>query len=186
MTNPATLEVATRVLATTPRLGAVRLLVIDGPAGSGKTTYAAALGAALGGAPVIHMDDLYEGWDGLGHAVFARIEAQILAPLRARRAARYQRYDWLRGAFAEWIDVPPPGVLLLEGVGAAAAPIDPSAVLRVWVEAPRELRFARGVERDGEALRDRWRRWAEQEAAHFAADGTRARAEVIIDGTRTL
>ena len=42
------------------------LFAIDGPAGAGKTTYAATLEAELslkGTVKVIHMDDLYNGWD---------------------------------------------------------------------------------------------------------------------------
>ncbi len=185
MTNASIEQVAARVLAAEPRLGAVRLVVIDGPAGSGKTSYAATLAAALGSAQVIHMDDLYEGWDGLGHLVFDRLEHQVLAPSRAGQSARYQRYDWLRGAFGDWVDVGTGDVLVLEGVGAAARSVDPWAVLRIWVEAPRETRFRRGIERDGEAQFHHWLRWADREAAHFTADETRARADVLIDGTST-
>lgn len=176
-------EVASRVLGSAPRLGDVRLVVVDGPAGSGKTTYAAALSAALGDAPVVHMDDLYEGWAGLALGVWERLEAQVLAPLRDGRAACYRVYDWAAGEFAEWVDLPGHGVLVVEGVGAAARPVDPSAVLRVWVEVPAELRLARGLSRDGQAMRDNWVRWAEVEQAHFRNDGTRRRADLFVDGT---
>jgi uridine kinase len=186
MTNLPLEEVARLVLRAEPRLGAVRLVVIDGPAGSGKTTYASQLASFLADAPAIHMDDLYEGWSGLGDAVFARIETQVLAPLRAGRRPSYQRYDWIRGAFAEWVDVDLGDLLLIEGVGAAAAPIDLWAAFRVWIEAPLDLRLQRGVERDGERQRDHWLRWAEQEAVHFATDGTHARADILVDGAAPL
>ncbi|MGZ4611325.1 MAG: uridine kinase family protein [Actinomycetes bacterium] len=175
-------RVASRVRRAQPRLGDVRLVVVDGPAGSGKTTYAGRLATALGQAPVVHMDDLYEGWTGLQAGVWQRVESQLLAPLRAGRPACYQVYDWAAGRFAEWVHVPPAPALVLEGVGAAALPVDPWAVLRVWVEVPEELRLARGVARDGEALRHEWLRWAALEQAHFAADGTRERADLVVDG----
>ena len=61
-------ETADRVvalaLARPPTLGDGRLVCVDGPAGSGKTTLAAGI-AARTGAPVLHMDDLYPGWSGL-------------------------------------------------------------------------------------------------------------------------
>jgi hypothetical protein len=179
-------DVAASVFAAPPRLGNVRQVLIDGPAGSGKTTYAAALAAELGHVTVMPMDDLYEGWAGLGSEVFTRLENQVLSPLRDGHAARYQRYEWNAGAFDAWVDIASTGVLVLEGVGAAAQPVDPWAVLRVWVEAPRELRLARGLERDGEARQGEWLRWDEQEAAHFAADATRGRADVLVDGTVAL
>ena len=182
--NAPVTEVARQVLAAPPRLGTVRLVVVDGPAGSGKTTYAAALAGALGDAPVVHMDDLYEGWSGgLVADVWRRLEDQVLAPLRDGHAARYQVYDWVAGAFGEWVDVPRHGALVLEGVGSGARPVDPWAVLRIWVEVATELRLARGFSRDGEAMRDEWLRWADREHAHFTSDGTRDRADVCVDGT---
>lgn len=187
MTPPANepvSDVARRVTASAPRLGDVRLVVVDGPAGSGKTTYATALSSELGDAPVVHMDDLFGGWAGaLLPDVWDRLEAQVLAPLRAGRTARYRMYDWDADEFGGWIDVPRHAVLVLEGVGSAARPVDPSAVLRVWVEVPADLRIARGLARDGVAMREHWLRFAEAEDAHFASDGTRGRADLIVDGT---
>jgi uridine kinase len=175
--------VARRVSASGPRLGDVRLVVVDGPAGSGKTTYAAALAAALGDAPVVHMDDLYEGWAGaLVPDVWRRLEVQVLAPLRAGRPARYQVYDWHAGRFAEWVDLASHTTLVVEGVGSAALPVDPWAVLRVWVEVPYELRIARGLVRGGAAMHENWVRFAEVEQTHFTCDSTQDRADVYVDG----
>ena len=172
--NEPIADVARRVLETPARLGDVRLVVVDGPAGSGKTTYGDALSAALGDAPVVHMDDLYEGWAGaLMPDVWRRLEAQVLAPLRDGRPARYRMYDWGADEFGEWVHVPRHAALVLEGVGAAARPVDPWAVLRVWVEVPADLRLARGLARGGEAMRDNWLRFAEVEQTHFTSDGTR-------------
>jgi cytidylate kinase len=51
---------------------------------------------------------------------------------------------------------------------------------RVWVEAPYDVRLARGIERDGESHRDLWLAWIAEEAAFFAADGTRERADLVL------
>ncbi len=40
----------------------------------------------------------------------------------------------------------------------------------------------RGVERDGEAFRPHWERWARQEEAMFDAERTKERARLIVDG----
>lgn len=174
---------ATWVRAAPPLLGSVRLVVVDGPAGSGKTTFASRLAAELGDAPVVHMDDLYEGWSGLDAGVWHRLESQLLAPLREGHPGSYQVYDWDAGRFAEWVTVPVADAVILEGVGAAARPVDPWATRRVWVEVGEALRMQRGVARDGEALRHEWVRWAVRESEHFAADGTRQRADLVVDGS---
>jgi len=175
------------VLAAAPTLGWTRLVCVDGPAGSGKTTLAgrlAAVAADIADGPVtqVHMDDLYEGWGGLHRAAFELVPAWLLAPLAAGRPGRYRRYDWSAGQYAEWHEVPAAGLLVIEGCGSAAAPVDAHVGLRIWVEAPPDLRLRRGLERDGPAARKLWLRWRADEAAHFAADATRARADVRVDG----
>lgn len=177
---------ADSALAGPARLGPVRLVCVDGPAGSGKTTTAAALAAAVtergAVAGVVHLDDLYEGWSGLDGTLWPRVSAQVLEPLRRGRPGRFQRYDWHRGRFAEWVDVPVPGVLVLEGCGSARRAVDPIVTLRVWVEAPPRDRLARGLARDGTAARAHWEAWMSDEASHFARERTAGRADVRLDG----
>ncbi|GAA3810960.1 uridine kinase family protein [Cellulomonas soli] len=174
-----------RVHASRPRLGRTRLVCIDGPAGSGKTTTAARLAEHLRAqgcaVEAVHLDDLYAGWSGLEGSLWPRLTAQVLEPVRRGRAGRFQRFDWPTGAFAEWVDVPVPAVLVLEGCGAARRACDPVVSLRVWVEAPRDLRLRRGLDRDGEGARPQWLTWMEDEARHFAAERTAQRADVRLD-----
>jgi len=172
-------DLVARASSARPRLGGVRVIAIDGPAGSGKTTLADALGAR--GATVVHLDDLYEGWSGLEGSLWPRLAAQVLEPLRRGRPGRYQRYDWHAGAFAEWVDVLVPALLVVEGCGSARRAVDPVAVLRVWVEAPADLRLERGLARDGADAREHWLTWMSDEAEHFARERTRERADVRLD-----
>ena len=175
-------ELAERVRAAPPRLGATRLVCVDGPAGSGKTTFAARLAAALGpGTAVLHMDDLYAGWTLDGAA--ARLTAGVLRPLAAGRPGSYRRYDWVAERFADVpTEVPVPAVLVVEGCGSCPRPLDEWATLRIWVEAPPQLRLARGLARDGDHLAGHWQAWQRAEAAEFAEEDTRARADVRVDG----
>jgi uridine kinase len=73
-------------------------------------------------------------------------------------------------------------VVIVEGVSAARVEAAPDLALAIFVTADRELRLARGVERDGEALRGEWLRWMEREAAHFSRDRTIERADLLVDG----
>ena len=175
---------AARVRAAPARLGGTRLVCIDGPAGSGKTTLGRRLATALD-ALLLHMDDLYAGWTLTGAA--DRLVDGVLRPLQAGRPGAYSRYDWAAGQFDPApTAVPVPAVLVVEGCGSCPPEVDPLTTLRIWVEAPAELRLRRGLERDGEALRPEWTRWQREEAAHFAAQRTRQRADLRVDGAAVL
>ena len=176
---------AAQVRARPPRLGSVRLVAVDGGAGSGKTSFATRLAVALDGAPVLHTDDLLDGWGDL-EGSWPRLEAQVLHPLSAGLPARWQRYDWLTKSFAEWHDVPIPEVLIIEGVGSARRQTQPHLSLSVWVQAPRVVRVERGIARDGPGLLAPFLIWLDDEAVHHEREMTRARADLVVDGAAVL
>jgi len=177
---------ADRVRASAPRLGGTRLVCIDGPAGSGKTTVAGRLASALGTeAVVVHLEDLYAGWTITG--AVARLRAGVLRPLAEGRPGAFHRYDWTAERFASGTTVvPATPVLIVEGCGSSPRALDPWAVVRVWIEAPAGLRAARGLARDGSDQQPQWRRWQRTEAAEFAREDTRARADLRVDGAATV
>jgi uridine kinase len=179
-------DLAAEVLGAPARLGAVRMVAVDGPAGSGKTTFADRLAGALRAAgasvAVVHTDDLLDGWADMV-SFWPRLREWVLEPLSRGEPARFRRYDWVRGRFEdEWQDLPVPDVLVLEGVTSARAEAAPLLTVAVFVLAGSELRLARGLARDGEALRQEWLRWMAGEQRHFAQDGTADRADVRVDG----
>lgn len=181
MATPRSVEQVLGLLEARPAtLGTGRLVCVDGPAGSGKTTLAAALAASRPEAAVVHMDDLYPGWDGLPQ-VDAQL-ASLLKPLAGGRPGRYRRWDWHGHAWAEDVVVVPGPLLVLEGVGAGSPVAASLATVLVWVEAPYDLRLRRGLERDGDTFAPHWESWAMAEAEHFARHRTRERADLRVDG----
>jgi adenylylsulfate kinase-like enzyme len=59
------------------------VIAVDGRSGSGKTSLAARLRSALH-APVVTLEDLYGGWDGLERGIDLLV-SEVLEPLAAGR-----------------------------------------------------------------------------------------------------
>ena len=170
---------ATAVRRAAPRNGRTRVVAIDGRSGAGKTSLAAGLRAELG-APVVALEDLYGGWDGLERGIDLLV-SEVLEPLSAGRAARVPRYDWVAAAWGTpWV-LEPPEVLIVEGVGAGARRAAAYESVLAWMEAPQSVRKKRALDRDGETFAPHWDMWAAQEDAMLARERTPERADLVID-----
>lgn len=159
-------------------MGPVRLIAVDGHAGSGKSTFAERLAAALGGAPVLHLDDIASheqlfGWTD-------RFLAQVIGPLSHGESAYYTPYDWRARTFGPPQPLPIAPVVVIEGVGAGRRALRPYLARLLWMELPREESWARGRQRDGAEQREFWAGWVEAERAHFAADPSRPHADLLV------
>ena len=180
-TTDEAIGAALEVIAGAQKIcGTTKVVALDGPSGAGKTDFAAVLAEQLPSAQLLHMDDLYQGWDGLAQAV-TDIHDQVLAPLSRGGQGAYRRWDWDHDRHAGWHTLPATELLIVEGVGAGAKPGWQLESALIWLEAPADERFRRAIERDGEAYLPHWRHWAALEQALFALDGTRARADLIIN-----
>jgi uridine kinase len=186
---PVTAEaahVAARLLLDRPaRLGAIRLVVVDGPSGSGKSTFAAAWAAAVsaaGGTVTAFSSDLLATWtDPFGW--WDRFETGVLQPLAAGSPGRIQLTDWSSGdpAPGGWMTVQPAGVLLVEGVSCGRSAVGDRAGVLAWVEVPdRRERLERAVRRDGESSRAQLAAWQDAEDAFFRLDRTAERADIAV------
>jgi len=187
MTSERFADLADRIRAAPPRLGPVRLVAIDGPSGAGKTWFAQRLASRLG-APVVHTDDLLDGWEDQ-FTFWPRLENQVLTPLRHGRAATYRRYLWHEGKFGGApVVVEPAECVILEGVSSSRQIARTQLSFAVFVTAPAELRWKRAVERDGGddvAFRAYLERWRAAEDRHFADDCTEQSADLVVDGAAT-
>lgn len=172
-------QVAERVLAAPPTLGAGRLVCIDGPGGSGKTTLSEGVATVVAGATVVHCDELLQGWHGLPG--LAATVAELVAPLAEGRPGRWRRWDWLADGWAETHEVVPGGLLVLEGVGSWSPAIAHLVGVLAWVEVAPDVRLDRGIARDGEGMRPHWEQWRLEEDDLFARLDTRAHADLVVD-----
>ncbi|MFV0462343.1 MAG: hypothetical protein ACK5MP_03955 [Nostocoides sp.] len=170
--------IATRARTSTPRCGAVRIVTIDGPSGAGKTTLARRVGLVLA-APVLHMEAIYPGWDGLAEANQILIR-EVLRPLAHGEPAGYPTWNWQEHTTGPRVSVPASDLLVIEGCGASAGPAGSYAALQVFLDASPAVRRERGKVRDGDDYMRHWDRWAAQERALFAEDRTSEHADVVL------
>ncbi|GGK06828.1 hypothetical protein GCM10011583_43140 [Streptomyces camponoticapitis] len=171
-------EAAMTLRALPPSCGPVRLVAVDGHAGSGKSTFATRLAAALGGAPVLRLDDLAT------HEAFfdwtERLAEDVLGPLSRGASARYAPYDWTLRRFRTPRPLLPAPVVLIEGVGAGRAAVRPWLARLLWMDRGAEESWQRGRERDGPDLSAFWDAWTRAETRHFAADPSRPYADALV------
>ncbi len=159
------------------------LVAIDGRGGCGKSTLAAHIAEHLAGTSVVHLDDFaYPETDR------ARLLRQVLAPLKADQPARYQRFDWKTKQLAEWVEIAPGGVVIVEGVSTLHPLLRDHYDFRVWLECPPEVGFKRGLHRDqtvfGADTTDEWlNTWMPEERAYIATHRPEECADMVVDGS---
>jgi thymidylate kinase len=158
----------------------VTLLAIDGPAGAGKTTLAAKLEAEFSAhstVRTIHMDDLYEGWDGaLGSALTQTLEEITSAHLSGNECA-IKIFNWQLMKFDREEVIAPTDYLILEGVGAAQAVVRKAGATTYWLDIDAETGLKRVLARDGAHIEKEMRQWQIQQSIHFDLDQTRENCE---------
>lgn len=176
--GPAIHQLAARLRRLPPSCGPVRLIGIDGHAGSGKSTFAGRLAEALGGAPVLHLDDIAShaelfAWTG-------RLLAEVIEPFGRGETAHYSPYDWRERGFGPPRSLPAAPVVLIEGVGAGRRALRPHLACLLWLEMTREEAWERGRSRDGEEQREFWDGWVRAETHHFSDDPSRPYAGLLV------
>lgn len=147
------------------------VLLVDGRSGAGKTVLAGRLAAATG-AGLVSLDDVYPGWDGLA-AGAAAVPGIV-------REGRWRRWDWIADRPGEPASVPRDGSLVVEGCGAISRASRPLADHAWWLERDDADRRRRALARDGQAYAPHWERWAAQEEAFAAREGSRELADLVI------
>jgi len=159
------------------------IIAIDGPAGAGKTTLASNLQLVLypqHTARVIHMDDLYDGWDNALTEHLSDVLISITTSHRAGKEISYSPYDWLQRSFLPPQTFPSTDILILEGVGSGQRAIRNSLTALIWMEIDIASGFERVVQRDGELIKDEMKKWLRTQEQHFSVEGTDKAADFVL------
>lgn len=178
---------ADAALAARPRV----IMAIDGQCGSGKSTLAARLFERYGAA-VIHMDDFFLPPEQRtaerlaqpgGNVDIERFLAEVVAPLEARRAFIYRRFDCGRGVFVPAPMVPVTALTVIEGAYSLHPRLRDLYTLAVGLRISPAAQKARLIAREGA---ERWpmfeQKWIPLEEAYIAQTGLWARCDVVLDG----
>jgi uridine kinase len=173
---------STQILDQIDRGNQTPIVLIDGRAGSGKSTFAEQLQQQLfrdgESAPrVIHMDNIFEGWEGLslGSDYMVRF---ILNPLARKETASWQDWSWVKNERSSWREFSGGTPLIVEGCGALTERSKEHAFLSLWLEASEETRRARWIERERHL--DKFDFWAAQELDFYAREKSQSLADLNI------
>lgn len=168
------------------------VILIDGRAGSGKSSFAQGLRNALfkeadATPSVIHMDDLYPGWQGLQEGSGYLVQ-NILQPLSQGRTVAWQKWDWgraQRGDLEEpgngWREFNGGNILIVEGCGSLSRQSRELANLSIWIEADRETRRIRWQTRDAGKFDEFWGLWQAQEDEFYEIEQSPHLADWVIE-----
>lgn len=161
-------------------------VVIDGPSGSGKTTLAAQLERdwpAQRTVQVLHMDDIYPGWQGLETAS-AIIENLVIAARVAGRDVSLPSWNWELSQPGEMIRISSDRDLIIEGCGSLRRTVAKVVSHTFWVEEPDDIRKARALARGNEDFEAHWDEWDAQFREFESREDPRAHASVIVGSKR--
>lgn len=164
-------------------MGSAPVVLIDGRAGSGKTSLATRVREMLFplgyDAEIIHMDDLTPGWHGLSSA---RAAVAAMLTQRARLGTgTWQRYDWHRESLAEDVSVSRSTPLIIEGCGALSSASVHHASASIWLNCDERLRRERALARDGVMFEQFWEVWAAHEQEHIDVERPHLLADIVCD-----
>ena len=175
-------KISSQVLELIDRGNQTPIVLIDGRAGSGKSTFAESLQQQLfrdgESAPrVIHMDNIFEGWDGLalGSDYLVRF---ILQPLSRRETASWQDWSWVKNQRSSWREFSGGTPLIVEGCGSLTERSKEHADISIWLEASEETRRARWIQRERHL--DKFDFWAAQELDFYAREKSQSLADLVI------
>ena len=176
-------ELVDKVNESSKKCGQTKIIVIDGPAGSGKTTLAESLSGLLENCPIIHMDGIYEGWENaLSPKTSKDLVQWIINPLLEKKSIEYIKYDWNLEKRIEKVVINNSKVIIIEGVGSSTFEVSKHASLKLWIEVNKETGISRVLTRDGQQIQQQMKKWQTQESKFFIENNSKENSDIWIDG----
>ena len=129
---------------------------------------------------VIHLDELYNGWDeALSEELFQRL-SQLIAAQQAGKVTELAIYDWSAASFSGTREIKAVQLLIIEGVGSSNQLLQSNLTTSIWLDIEQGIGLARVLDRDGQEIHDQMIKWQKMESEYFVRDLTRERADFIL------
>lgn len=155
------------------------LIAIDGRAGAGKTTLAARFFRELSvkkRVEVIHMDDLYDGWENALDEHLTKTLESIVNAHQKKEGFEIDIFNWQSMSFDSKRQINPVDILILEGVGAGQKVVRDAGATLYWLDIDADDGIARVLKRDGNQIASQMKQWQIAQEIHFMRDMTRENA----------
>ncbi len=168
--------------------GEAVIVSIEGGAGGGKTTLAAALQKALGG-NVYHMDDFFlppylrtaeRLSEPGGNVDYDRFYGEVVEGIFSDEYFEYGVMDCGEGKINRQRVAHPTDLHIVEGVYSAHPYYEEIYTLRVFVDVDKETQRKRILERNGDLAQRFFDEWIPMEDAYFKAFSVREKSDIIL------
>ena len=159
------------------------VIAIDGPAGAGKTTLAHEIFLAFSlkmSVNVIHMDDLYDGWDNALTDDLTKVLSYLSTQHENQKISKISRYNWATSSFNPSEELAPADLLILEGVGSGDKSLQDLFAALIWIDIDPEIGVTRVIERDGPGVSTQMQKWLGTQQQYFSQHSTREKADFIL------
>ena len=114
---------------------------------------------------------------------FARLRAQVLAPLLAGQEAAYRAYACRRGELLPAVALPPRPLTIVEGSYALHPALDVPYACRVFLTCAPACQRARLQKREGGRYPAFAQRWIPLEEGYLAAEHPERGCDIVLDTT---
>lgn len=161
------------------------IVTIDGVAGAGKTILARTMSEEYTShfsVQVLHMDDLYAGWDDPFSPVLSQKLTKIAEAHLSTTPYETSTYDWLNSGLGAPLIIEPVDMLIIEGVGSGQRSIRKYVSTKIWIEFDPIVGLRRVLARDGANIENQMVRFLEDQRIHFIEEGTREAADFLLFG----
>lgn len=149
------MQISDEIILKIASLKTPMIIGVSGFGGAGKSSFAKALGMAIG-APVVGVDSfqkdgafdtVYRLWEIMD---FARMEKEVLHPFLNNEKVKYGHFDVPTRSISETLEIKNTGRLIVEGVGLFRPDLLKYFAYKIWIDCPTDVAIGRGKKRDRE------------------------------------